>query len=103
MSILTHFATTCELVLCDISICGLMIKLAHTFVSRTLAYSVSKTRFFIGRAPYQPVVRKMVITNTFTFPLVIYRVVTSPDVQDFVSVSMLAYTIICTTYCIQQL
>ena len=60
----------------------------HPFVSRTLAYSVSKTRFFIGPPPYEPVVRRMVITNTFNFPLVIYRVVVSPDVQDFVSVSM---------------
>lgn len=53
---------------------------------------MSKTRFFIGSPSYEPILRRIVITNTFTFPLVIYRVVAAPDIQDSVSVSMFAYT-----------
>lgn len=56
----------------------------------TLAYSVSKTRFFIGRQPYIPVVRDLVITNTFDFPLLIYRVLVAADIQDSITVRYLA-------------
>ena len=55
----------------------------------TLAYSVSKTRFFIGRQPYIPVVRDLVITNTFDFPLLIYRVLVAADIQDSITVRYL--------------
>ncbi|KAK2556050.1 Transmembrane protein 131 [Acropora cervicornis] len=52
----------------------------------TIAYSVSKTRFFVGKPPFVPVTRKLPITNTFSFTMVIYDAVFPPEVDGIFSV-----------------
>ena len=55
--------------------------------NRTIAYSVSKTRFFVGKPPFFPVVRELPITNTFNFNMIIYDAAFPADVEDVFSVS----------------
>ena len=55
---------------------------------RTIAYSVSKTRFFVGKPPFVPVSRELPITNTFTFTMIIYDAAFPPEMENIFSVSM---------------
>ena len=57
------------------------------FDCRTIAYSVSKTRFFVGKPPFVPVTRELPITNTFSFTMIIYDAVFPPEVENVFSVS----------------
>lgn len=57
------------------------------FVYRTIAYSVSKTRFFVGKQPFVPVTRELPITNTFSFTMIIYDAAFPPEVENVFSVS----------------
>ncbi|XP_032238964.2 transmembrane protein 131 isoform X2 [Nematostella vectensis] len=52
----------------------------------TIAYSVSKTRFFVGKPPFLPVVRELPITNTFSFSVIIYDATFPPEVQNLFSI-----------------
>ena len=54
---------------------------------RTIAYSVSKTRFFVGKPPFLPVVRELPITNTFGFTMIVYDAQFPSEVQSVFSVS----------------
>lgn len=55
---------------------------------RTIAYSVSKTRFFVGKPPFVPVSRELPITNTFSFTMIIYDAAFPPEVENVFSVSI---------------
>lgn len=55
---------------------------------RTIAYSVSKTRFFVGKPPFVPVSRELPITNTFGFTMIIYDAAFPSEVENVFSVSM---------------
>ena len=57
------------------------------FSYRTIAYSVSKTRFFVGKPSFLPVVRELPITNTFGFTMIVYDAQFPTEVQDVFSVS----------------
>ena len=63
------------------------VNVVFRFFHRTIAYSVSKTRFFVGKPPFIPVTRKLPITNTFSFTMVIYDAVFPPEVDGIFSVS----------------
>ena len=54
---------------------------------RTIAYSVSKTRFFVGKPPFVPVSRELPITNTFGFTMIIYDAAFPAEVENVFSVS----------------
>ena len=56
-------------------------------INRTIAYSVSKTRFFVGKAPFIPVIRELPITNTFSFTMIIYDAAFPSEVESVFSVS----------------
>ena len=55
---------------------------------RTIAYSVSKTRFFVGKPPFVPVSRELPITNTFGFTMIIYDAAFPAEVENVFSVSL---------------
>lgn len=55
---------------------------------RTIAYSVSKTRFFVGKPPFDPVSRELPITNTFSFTMVIYDAAFPAEMENIFSVSL---------------
>ncbi|XP_031551127.1 transmembrane protein 131-like, partial [Actinia tenebrosa] len=52
----------------------------------TIAYSVSKTRFYVGKPPFVPVIRELPITNTFAFTMVIYDAAFPPEVESLFSI-----------------
>lgn len=56
-------------------------------INRTIAYSVSKTRFFVGKAPFVPVIRELPITNTFSFTMIIYDAAFLSEVESVFTVS----------------
>ena len=69
-----------------------LITVTHTNYSfylgyRTIAYSVSKTRFFVGKPPFVPVTRELPITNTFSFTMIIYDAAFPSEVENVFSVS----------------
>lgn len=55
---------------------------------RTIAYSVSKTRFFVRKPPFDPVSRELPITNTFSFTMVIYDAAFPAEMENIFSVSL---------------
>lgn len=52
----------------------------------TIAYSVSKTRFFVGRSPFVPITKELPITNSFLFTMIIYDAVFPPEVDHIFSI-----------------
>ena len=56
-------------------------------INRTIAYSVSKTRFFVGKPPFVPFKRELPITNTFSFTMIIYDAVFPSEVESVFTVS----------------
>lgn len=67
------------------------------FDCRTIAYSVSKTRFFVGKLPFVPVTRELPITNTFSFTMIIYDAAFPPEVENVFSVSTYFFWSYCMT------
>lgn len=90
--VLQDYSFTCEISAFDAflilfeTIITIIIVVFH-FFRRTIAYSVSETRFFVGKPPFVPVTRKLPITNTFSFTMVIYDAVFPPEVDGIFSVS----------------
>ncbi|XP_070552188.1 transmembrane protein 131-like isoform X2 [Ptychodera flava] len=52
----------------------------------TLGYNKNSTMFYIGKPPYEPVVRDLTLTNLFNFALVIYDVTVPEDIKHIFSI-----------------